>query len=144
MNRAIIALDNLHRFLRIASLQYDVTLGFEVHSAYVAENSFILHQENCLCPCGWHMDYLEALVGIHTSIDTGKINLENAAFARFTVNPDKSVTLLHDSVDRRQTQPRTFSSFFGRIERFEDMNLSRGVHADACIADRQQKVLPRR
>ena len=74
----------------------------------------------------------------------GEVNLENAAFARFTVNPDKSVTLLRNSVDRRQTQPRAFSCFFGRIERFEDMNLSRGVHADACIADRQQDVLPGR
>ena len=35
-----------------------------------------------------------------------KINLENAAFARFTVNPDKSVTLLHNSVDCRQTHLR--------------------------------------
>src|ERR1700675_4993285 len=136
------ALANLHRFFRIAGLQHGVTLGFQVHSAYVAKDGFILHQENCLSPRGWHLDWLEALVGIRSSVDTGEINRKNAAFARFTVNPDESVALLHNSVDRRQTQPRSFSGLFGRIERFENMNLSLGVHADACIADPQQDVLP--
>src|SRR5579864_623095 len=115
------ALANLHRFFRIAGLQHSITFGFQVHSAYVAKGGFILHQENCLGPSGWHLDWLGALVGTCSSVDAGKINLKNAAFARFTVNPDESVALLHNSIDRGQTQPSAFSCFFGRIERFEDM-----------------------
>src|SRR6202040_2003542 len=102
----------------------------------------ILYQENCLGPCGWHLHWLKALAGIRGDVDTGKINLKNAAFARFTVDPDKSVALLHNSVDRRQTQPRAFFYLFGREKRFEDMNLRLGVHAGAGIADRQQDVRP--
>src|SRR3984885_13236485 len=110
------ALANPHRFFRIAGLQHGVTFGFQVHSAHVAKGGFIFHQENCLSPRGWRVDWLEALVGIRSSADTGEENLKNAAFGRFTVNPDESVALLHNSVDRLQTQPRSFSGFFGRIE----------------------------
>src|SRR5258707_11944830 len=129
------AMANPSSIFRLTGLQPGVSFGFQIPSAFVTKDGLILHQENCLSPSGWHLDRLEALVGIRRNIKTGKINLENTAFARFTVNPDKSVALLHNPVNRCQTQPRAFPHFFCSEERFEDMKLSLGVHAGACIAN---------
>jgi hypothetical protein len=53
--------------------------------------------------------------------DAGKVDLEGAAFSRFTVDPDVAATLLDDSVDGREPKASAAPRFLRRVERFEDV-----------------------
>ena len=61
----------------------------------------------------------------------------------FAVHPDVATTLLHDPVDRREPETRSFSFLFGGEKWIENSFSCFFAHAGAGIADGQHNILTR-
>jgi hypothetical protein len=58
----------------------------------------------------------------------------------FTVTPDVSSVLLHNTVDHGKTEPRTHSYSLGSVERLEDVSEGFVVHPESGILHGQEDV----
>ena len=72
-----------------------------------------------------------------------QVNLERRAAPWFAVDPDVSVALLDDPIDRREPQPCPVAWPFGGEEGLKDVGLGLRGHADPGVTDRQHHVRAR-
>src|SRR6266851_3266399 len=65
--------------------------------------------------------------------NTRQERLEHASGADFAFRPDKSATLLHDSIDGRKAEPCSLPFFFRGEKGLENALTCLQVHANSCI-----------
>src|SRR5215471_21713049 len=75
-------------------------------------------------------------------IDSRQVNLERGSHTFLAIYKDVPLALLHDSINRTQSQSRTFAKALRRKERLEDMSYGVFVHARAGIAHSKLHVTP--
>jgi hypothetical protein len=69
-----------------------------------------------------------------------KIDAEEAALLRFTVDVDESAMLLDDAINSSKTHAATAAALLGREERLKDAIASLRVHADAGVGNGKDGV----
>src|ERR1700689_1376119 len=125
------ALTHGERVNSVASFQHRVPAKSQKLSGGTAQRLLIFHKKhrfsartsgitNAIC----HFDGRSALG------HTGEIDFERRAQTGLAVYPDKSMGLLHNSVNRRQPKPCAASGGLGGIKRFEDVSHLVSRYAD--------------
>ena len=93
------------------------------------EDRFPIHQE----PRSWLISSgLDRLVAPRS---TRQVDFEYGAHRQFAVYPDESFVLLHDSIDRCQSESRAFAQRLSGIEGLEDVGQMFGKNSGTIVAD---------
>src|SRR5262249_56789560 len=72
-----------------------------------------------------------------------QVDRELAALTRLAMNPDFSVVLLHDSVDRRETEAGSLALTLGGEEWLKDVSLGLFCHPMTSVSDGVGSVFAR-
>src|SRR5437868_4608267 len=100
--------------------QYPIASGLQSVAEQFAEGAFVFHHEKRR-RSGWKRCQLWGLWGkiFHRPVDLWEIDSEGCAFPQFAVGEHVPATLLHNPVDRSQSQARAFPRFLCGEERFK-------------------------
>src|SRR6266436_5917998 len=89
------------------------------------------------------MNFHSTRLGIHLSPDTRQIYLESGSFAGLAIHPDVPAALLHDAINRGQSQASSLPTPLRTVERLKNMRDGLWTHPDPTVRDRQHDIRPR-
>src|SRR5947207_7188718 len=88
-----------------------------------AHRVFILYQQHRLCTACGKLRSRSSRTFVCPVIDCRKINIEACAATELALDCDVSAALLHDAIDRGQSEPRPLPLLLGSEERLENARL---------------------
>src|SRR5580658_5564348 len=107
---------------------------------HFSEGLGILHQEDGLRSRGDFSGGFDIAEWLCHGLNPWQANPECRAVSQFAVDRNTPSALLHDAIDHRESQPRSFTRFLGREEWLEDSGLRAGIHSATRITDLQHYV----
>ena len=98
-----------------------VALGLQSAASQAPNGLFVLDDEDRLGSAGRSRVHRRPEVRLRGVLHPWKIDLERRAQAGLAVDRHVAPALLHDSIDRRETEAGPFSGLLRREERLEDV-----------------------
>src|SRR5208282_475002 len=88
----------------------------------------------------WNRRSLRDHIVFDLLVHARQVNFKFAPDPDFRIDPYEAAGLLHDAIDRRKAQARSFARLLRGEKRLEDMSLRFGVHPSSGIDDDELDV----
>src|SRR5207247_501558 len=106
-----------------------------------ADHRLILDEQDRFASRGDGLLYFGKLFMRRHVVHAWQIDVEGGSFSQLAIDPDASFTLLHNSVDCRKAQARSFAKLLRGEEWLEDLFLRLAVHAAAVVRYRKHNIV---
>src|SRR5258707_12263595 len=123
MDRLAQAVRNLQRFGPILSRNHPVARRSQEAGRQLPNFLLVLHKKHGFKAASGRNGNAVRGSAVYLLANSRQVNLEPSSFAWRTVHPDEAVTLHHDAVHGRKTEPGSFSWLLGGEKWLKDSRL---------------------
>src|ERR1051325_1070728 len=134
-------LTDIQALLTIGGANYRVSVLFEHLARQSADHRLLLEEQDGFATGSDGLLHFGYLFLRRHVVDPRQIDVECSSLSRLTIDPDASLTLLYDPVDRGKAQTGSFAKLLGGEERLEDLFLRLAVHSAAVVRDGEHHIM---